>query len=182
MSGSAATRLALLLLIAAGVLTTSATAIWYATQDPHHNLVESELAPQWWTQGKCRECHSADGAQGSKAPAYHSAQFRQFTHGRSELKEDRCLKCHNVQGCRDCHALAPQNHTADFRKPGSDTDEASRHPLLARLRPSACLTCHGNFNVSCGRCHNRAESDAWTEEARKTQHRWPKLTGKAERP
>ena len=177
-----AARIVLLLLIAAGTVTAIVFALWTASADPHASVDRSALAPEWWKQGKCEECHRQDGEAGSKAPAYHSAQFRQFTHGRSGMGEERCLNCHSLQGCRDCHSLAPQNHTAGFRRPGVDSLDAQRHAALARVRPSTCLTCHGSFNVTCGACHTRSETDAWALAARDALACWPRLRAPTERP
>lgn len=173
-----APRIALLTLLAATAVTLGLYAFWSVLDNPHAHLDQASLAPDWWREGTCEKCHSPEGDAGSAAPRYHDEQFRQFTHGRTGMSQERCLKCHSEDGCRDCHARAPQTHTAGFRKPAALAPDAQRHAVLARIRPSACMSCHGNFNALCGNCHTSRETEAWGEAAREPLRRWPLLARK----
>lgn len=177
-----APRLALLALLAACAVTLGLYAFWALADDPHAHLDQSALAPDWWRKGECEKCHSPEGDAESSAPRYHTGQFCLYTHGRTDMTEDRCLKCHSAQGCRDCHSRAPQTHTTGFRKPTALAPDAQRHAVLARIRPSACMACHSNFNAMCGACHTRPETDAWAEAALVPLRRWPILTREKEQP
>ena len=173
----------LLMIIAAGAITTTAFAFWTATNDPHASMNLRQLSPQWWQRGECQSCHNTGGEAGSSAPRYHSTQFRQFTHGREPgSNPESCFQCHTVNACQTCHSSPPANHNLGFKRPGGGDTDARRHALLARLRPSACMVCHGNFNQLCVECHNRTEAEPWAKLASETLAPWPMLKRTPERP
>ncbi len=124
-----------------------------------------------FAQGDCAECHE-------QAPAYHLVENWAFTHGRAHQGlEESCEACHSAQSCNQCHDRAPVTHTPDFRNPGTDTVDAERHAVVARVRPSACGGCHQSLAEDCTKCHTLGEVDAWSERARVALARWQTLLG-----
>ena len=142
-----------------------------------------ESAHVWWQRGKCSECHreEPDGKIGElrvagPKPTSHEASSWAETHGRAkDSNQDRCFVCHSKNNCRSCHDRAPKTHTTEFLQPSSDSLDANRHILLARLRPSSCLVCHGNFVSTCGQCHAPGEVHDWQQQGMTTLKHWPAL-------
>ena len=125
-------------------------------------------AHEWRKQGKCLDCHR-DSAQGHtmRPPDYHTEQFRDATHGRTPtLTPSKCYGCHEIQTCQACHRRKPATHTESFIHPDQTNGEGlTRHLLMGRLRPSACLVCHQSFVSECTPCHTPSEVTPWEEQA-----------------
>ncbi len=122
------------------------------------------LPAERWARGDCAQCHQDDAIAGAH-PQYHADPAWATTHGRApQARPERCLSCHTVDECRDCHALPPDTHTEGFRRPIGGDDDARRHALLGRLRPSACATCHTDVVTECAGCHAPRQSAAWTQD------------------
>lgn len=102
-----------------------------------------------------------------RSPNYHSAQFRNATHGRSpSLAPNKCYGCHEIQTCQACHRHKPVSHTESFVNPAHTNGTGfTRHLLMGRLRPSSCLICHQNFVSECTPCHTPSEVTVWEERA-----------------
>lgn len=179
----------ILLLLTLLALAIAVVVKWQRATDPHLSLGEWERAEIWWKKGQCQECHQPLG-KGSEAvlepqpaspPHYHADPDWAVTHGRGlRATESRCLSCHQVQNCRSCHATRPDTHSRDFVSPRGDTPGVRCHAALGRARPSACLTCHGSFTVSCSSCHTASELEPLREKAERDLERWVRLRAKKE--
>ncbi len=140
----------------AGLLTTADC----VSEEPAHDL---------WERGECSSCHE-------EAPRYHLESRWDVLHGRLEpALSDRCETCHEGGFCVDCHAQAPDTHTAAFTRPGTRSDDGALHALLGRLRPSACAACHDRLAADCGSCHLQPEIAAWDRQAVEELSRWAPL-------
>jgi hypothetical protein len=145
-----------LVLAAVALVSLGARALRAGGDDPHER----------WARGDCGECHRDDAVAGAH-PAYHTEPGWDVVHGRSpQARPERCLSCHQADECRDCHARPPDTHTAGFRRPAGAGDDARRHAILGRLRPSACATCHVDVVTECDACHSPRQSAAWAEDTR----------------
>lgn len=132
-----------------------------------------EAPHERWARGDCAACH-ADPERADGAPAYHGEPGWAVVHGRTDgAGAPRCLQCHTVDRCRDCHARAPDTHTPGFVNPADAGEDARRHAVLGRLRPSACLTCHTRPVADCVGCHVVAEVQDWAEAAATALAPWP---------
>ena len=181
-----ARRLVVFVIIAT-VYAGAVTARWSRATNSGVSLGESlggwERAHTWWQRGRCNECHreGKDGdvgelrAVGNK-PKSHEVVNWSEVHGRMAVaSEQQCLVCHSVDNCQSCHDRAPLTHTSEFVHPSSDSLEANRHILLARLRPSGCLVCHGSFTTTCGECHAPGEVHDWQQQGFDDLSDWPSL-------
>lgn len=156
---------------------------WNRATDPHLSLGEWESASVWWQRGKCSDCHreEQDGETSEfhvagAEPTSHKNPCWLQVHGRATASsEARCFVCHSTAGCQSCHNHAPATHTAGFLHPSSGSQDANRHVLLVRLRPSSCLVCHGNFVSTCGQCHAPGELHECQQQALADLQHWPTL-------
>ena len=128
---------------------------------------------EWRKKGACLECHSQDDLARMASPQYHTAQFRQYTHGRA-TDLAKCNACHEISTCHACHQRIPESHTDGFIN-AQTAEGLERHILLGRLRPSSCLVCHQNFVLSCIQCHTIVEVSSWEKDAKKDLMHWEKL-------
>jgi hypothetical protein len=158
----------LFLIISILVLIVIAIKLVRAT-DPHWSLGEWENAHDWRKHGKCLECHSQPQGTTMRPPDYHTAPFRNYTHGRTvALTPTRCYSCHEIQTCQTCHHQKPASHTDSFINPAARSNDEkglTRHLLMGRLRPSSCLICHQSFVSTCTPCHTPAEVTVWEKRA-----------------
>ncbi len=170
-------RRVLLLVASLLIVAGSGVRLWGGSATP----IDVEDVHEWRKRGECRDCHAdqatAPATAGIEpliaASAYHTEQFRRYTHGRrGELNPAGCVACHERQACASCHAVRPESHTPDFVAPTGGSDGTDRHTLLGRLRPSACLTCHGSFVSACSECHSPAEVLPWQSAAQDELQRW----------
>lgn len=133
--------------------------------------IEPDPTHARFASGECASCHDT-------GPKYHGATTWPVTHGRSPFAiEDRCQRCHAAEVCTACHGLAPATHTIGFREPSGDDRDATRHALLARVRPSACLVCHADVATDCGRCHGLADLAPIVERGLRDLDRWKEVLG-----
>lgn len=157
---------------------------WSRATDSDVSLRESlggsDRAHVWWQLGRCAECHreGTDGEVGElriagKEPQDHKAECWSEMHGRAGVANaQRCVACHSADSCQSCHDRAPLTHTSGFLHPSSNSLDSNRHILLARLRPSSCLVCHGNFVSTCGECHAPGEIHDWQRKGRDDLGDW----------
>jgi hypothetical protein len=160
---------------------------WSRATDSDVSLRESlggwERAHVWWQRGQCTDCHrqGEDGEVGElravgTEPQNHQAECWSEMHGRADIASaQRCFVCHSADNCQSCHNRAPLTHTSDFLHPSSNNLDSNRHVLLARLRPSSCLVCHGNFVSTCGECHAPGEVHDWQQQGFDDLGEWAEL-------
>lgn len=154
----------------------AASAIHWPTHQGPVSIWETGASHQRWEEGQCAHCHghSAGGTvEVTGVPRFHEEAFRRFTHGReSDIEPRRCFACHSEERCQECHDMAPPSHTSGFRAPEGSSDDALRHVMLGRLRPSSCLRCHGSFVQDCSRCHGLDRLREWQARAQPALRRW----------
>ena len=132
-----------------------------------------------WRRGECTECHrpldtlASSSAPASAPPRYHREDGWALTHGRrSDAQPAKCLTCHGKQVCKACHDRAPSSHVTDFKTPRGRNSASVAHAVLARIRPSACLICHGRFADQCTGCHSIKSLEEWSQVAYSTLEPW----------
>ena len=151
----------------------------WSTPAPQVSVWSLDPAHEQWSAGKsCSECHQdLEGSAAPAAPRYHGEDSWRYVHGRTrEPDSQRCFSCHTAQACESCHQIAPDSHTQSFRRPASATNDARRHALLGRLRPSSCMACHRSLPQDCSDCHVPSEIQAWTRDGAESLSRWPELS------